>query len=112
MAFSCKPARELTANTDLQSVAQLTQPEHAFVLLPINSHPAQRRHRVAERLQPPLTGRHRHQGTPLVVVSDWNSVREHVPLHTLLATTGQLDAAQLSGSRWLPTLPSRWGPHL
>lgn len=42
----------------------------------------------------------------LVVVGDFNAVREHQPMRQLLAT-GLADAAEQSGSGWLPTYPAQ-----
>lgn len=42
----------------------------------------------------------------LVVVGDFNAVREHEPMRQLLAT-GLADAAEQSGSGWLPTYPAQ-----
>jgi len=46
-----------------------------------------------------------HLGEPFLLVGDFNAVREHEPMRRLLSI-GLTDAAQQSGTGWLPTFPS------
>lgn len=52
-------------------------------------------------------------GTPLVAAGDFNAVREHAPMRTLLRDTGLRDAGELAGAGWTPTFaPAPWLPPL
>lgn len=54
-----------------------------------------------------------HPEMPLVAAGDFNAIREHAPMRTLLATTRLQDAAELAGHGWMPTYPSSpWHPPL
>lgn len=52
-----------------------------------------------------------HNDEPLVVVGDFNAVREHFPMRALLTDADLRDAAELSGRGWAPTFPAAsWHP--
>ena len=54
-----------------------------------------------------------HPEMPLIAAGDFNAIREHAPMRTLLATTRLQNAAELAGHGWMPTCPSSpWHPPL
>mgnify|MGYP002737884999 CR=1 FL=1 len=95
-------------------VVQVGAPDGSFVLLPVDfptpSKGPQLWLDAFEQLSKVAT----NQGnTPVVVMGDFNAVREHVPLRRLLQRTELRDAAEAAGQGWLPTFPSRgWRPAL
>ena len=53
-----------------------------------------------------------HSSEPVLLIGDFNAVREHLPMRRL-AASGLSDAADQTGAGWLPTFPAnRWYPPL
>lgn len=112
--FSRTPLRTLSSPADPQPVVEVARPNGPLVLLPVDlptpTHGVPPWLDAFTHLTEAATA---YRNRPLVVVGDFNAVREHVPLRRLLAAAGLRDAAEVAGSGWTPTFPSRsWHPPL
>ena len=112
LVASRTPLRTLSAPEGTQLVVEFDRPGGPVVLLPVDlptpTNGVTPWLEAFAHLSEAVTA---HRDRPLVVAGDFNAVREHEPLRRLLQDTGLRDAAEVAGSGWTPTFPSRsWHP--
>lgn len=91
---------------DVRPVFRIDLPTGPLTLIPVDAPtPLEGTERWGEAIASVQRTAENHATEPLLLIGDFNAVREHLPMRRLLAT-GLNDAAEQSQAGWMPTFPA------